>query len=456
MSAELIFALEQLEKEKGISKDVLIDAIEQALISAYKKNFGSGQSVEVNFDKQSGEIKVYALKTIVEEVVDQGMEMSLEQAKLFGPDFEVGDMVEVEVTPRKFGRIAAQTAKQVVMQRIREAERGLIFDEFANREDDILNGVVSRFDRRNIVVDLGKVEAVLPSSEQTPGEKYNVHDRIKVYVINVKKTNKNPQIFVSRTHPGLVKRLLELEVPEIADGTIEIETIAREAGSRTKIAISSKNENVDPVGACVGQRGSRIRAIVDELQGEMIDVIKWNSNDEEYIAASLSPAKVLRVDIDEENKVARVIVPDFQLSLAIGKEGQNARLAAKLTGWKIDIKSESQLRDHIESQLFNNDIVSDDEEGEVDDIDYNSEELVDYEEQEIEDNDIDEEDVPSDDVLQEDTDVEEETISPDDVSQEETDVGEEDTSSDEVSLEDADGEIEQEDLVEDNEDETEA
>ncbi len=456
MSAELIFALEQLEKEKGISKDVLIDAIEQALISAYKKNFGSGQSVEVNFDKQSGEIKVYALKTIVEEVVDQGMEMSLEQAKLFGPDFEVGDMVEVEVTPRKFGRIAAQTAKQVVMQRIREAERGLIFDEFANREDDILNGVVSRFDRRNIVVDLGKVEAVLPSSEQTPGEKYNVHDRIKVYVINVKKTNKNPQIFVSRTHPGLVKRLLELEVPEIADGTIEIKTIAREAGSRTKIAISSKNENVDPVGACVGQRGSRIRAIVDELQGEMIDVIKWNSNDEEYIAASLSPAKVLRVDIDEENKVARVIVPDFQLSLAIGKEGQNARLAAKLTGWKIDIKSESQLRDHIESQLFNNDIVSDDEEGEVDDIDYNSEELVDYEEQEIEDNDIDEEDVPSDDVLQEDTDVEEETISPDDVSQEETDVGEEDTSSDEVSLEDADGEIEQEDLVEDNEDETEA
>lgn len=239
------------------------------------------------------------------------------------------------------------------MQRIREAERGLIYDEFANREEDIVNGVVSRFDRKNIIIDLGKVEAVLPPSEQTPGEKYNVHDRIKIYVINVKKTNKSPQIYVSRTHPGLVKRLLELEVPEIADGTVEIKTIAREAGSRTKIAIFSRNENVDPVGACVGQRGGRIRAIVDELRGEMIDVIKWSANDEEYIAASLSPAKVLQVDLDDENKVARVVVPDFQLSLAIGKEGQNARLAAKLTGWKIDIKSESQLRDHIESQLFN-------------------------------------------------------------------------------------------------------
>lgn len=430
MSAELIFALEQLEKEKGISKDVLIDAIEQALISAYKKNFGSGQSVEVHFDKQTGEIKVYALKTIVEEVVDQGTEMSLEQANLFGPDFEVGDMVEVEVTPRKFGRIAAQTAKQVVMQRIREAERGLIFDEFSNREDDILNGVVSRFDRKNIIVDLGKVEGVLPLSEQTPGEKYNVHDRIKVYVINVKKTNKNPQIYVSRTHPGLVKRLLELEVPEIADGTIEIKTIAREAGSRTKIAIYSKNENVDPVGACVGQRGSRIRAIVDELQGEMIDVIKWSSDDEEYIAASLSPAKVLRVDIDEENKVARVIVPDFQLSLAIGKEGQNARLAAKLTGWKIDIKSESQLREHIESQLFNNDLAYEYEE---DEADYNEDESADYSEQEFEEAEAQEEEVSSEDDSQENN-------------------SEEIEDTDTVSAEDTEGETDQEESVEDGED----
>lgn len=238
------------------------------------------------------------------------------------------------------------------MQRIREAERGLIYEEFSNKEDDIVSGVITRFERKNVIVDLGRAEAILPPSEQVPGEVYNIHDRIKAYVINVKKTNKNPQIFISRTHPGLVKRLLELEVPEIHDGIVEIKTIAREAGSRTKVAIYSKNENVDPVGACVGQKGSRIRAIVEELRGEMIDIIKWSSVPEEYIASSLSPAKVIRVDVDEENKVARVIVPDFQLSLAIGKEGQNARLAAKLTGWKIDIKSESQLRAQIEQELF--------------------------------------------------------------------------------------------------------
>ncbi|NMA66715.1 MAG: transcription termination/antitermination protein NusA [Clostridiaceae bacterium] len=352
MSIELLQALEQLEKERGIDKETLIEALEQALISAYKRNFGSAQNVEVSIDRNTGQIRVYALKTIVEELNDIATEMSLEQAKRFGADFEVGDIVEVEVTPRKFGRIAAQTAKQVIMQRIREAERDIIYGEFLNREEDIVNGVISRFDRKNIIIDLGRAEGVLTPSEQTPGEVYNVHDRIKVYILNVKKTNKSPQIYVSRTHPGLVKRLLELEVPEIADGTVEIKTIAREAGSRTKIAISSRNENVDPVGACVGQRGSRIRAIVDELKGEMIDVIKWSSNTEEYIAASLSPAKVLKVEVDEENKMARVIVPDFQLSLAIGKEGQNARLAAKLTGWKIDIKSESQLKNQLEAQLF--------------------------------------------------------------------------------------------------------
>jgi len=352
MSVELLQALDQLEKERGINKELLLEALEQALISAYKRNFGSSQNVEVGIDKTTGDIRVYALKTIVDEVKDIATEMSLEQAKKFGADFEIGDIVEVEVTPRKFGRIAAQTAKQVIMQRIREAERGIIYEEFSNREEDIVNGIVSRFDRKNIIIDLGRAEGVLPPTEQTPGERYNIHDRIKVYIINVKKTNKSPQIFVSRTHPGLVKRLLELEVPEIADGTVEIKAIAREAGSRTKIAIASRNEDVDPVGACVGQRGSRIRAIVEELNGEMIDVIKWSSNAEEYIAASLSPAKVLQVEADEENKMARVIVPDFQLSLAIGKEGQNARLAAKLTGWKIDIKSESQLKNHLEEQLF--------------------------------------------------------------------------------------------------------
>ncbi|NLM26810.1 MAG: transcription termination/antitermination protein NusA [Clostridiaceae bacterium] len=353
MSAELIHALEQIEKEKGIQKEVLIEAIEVALITAYKRNYGSAQNVEVYIDRLTGDVRVFALKNIVETVTDPSTELSLEQASRFSPDFEVGDVVEVEVTPRKFGRIAAQTAKQVVMQRIREAERGIIFEEYSSKEEDIISGVVSRFERKNVIIELGRAEAILPPSEQTPGEKYNIHDRIKAYVINVKKTNKNPQIFVSRTHPGLVKRLLELEVPEIHDGTVEIKTIAREAGSRTKIAIFSKNENVDPVGACVGQKGSRIRAIVEELRGEMIDVIKWSSNPHEYIASSLSPAKVLRVDIDEENKVARVIVPDFQLSLAIGKEGQNARLAAKLTGWKIDIKSESQLRAQIEQELLN-------------------------------------------------------------------------------------------------------
>ena len=353
MSAELIHALEQIEKEKGIQKEVLIEAIEVALITAYKRNYGSAQNVEVYIDRLTGDVRVFALKNIVETVTDPTTELSLEQASRFSPDFEVGDVVEVEVTPRKFGRIAAQTAKQVVMQRSREAERGIIFEEYSSKEEDIISGVVSRFERKNVIIELGRAEAILPPSEQTPGEKYNIHDRIKAYVINVKKTNKNPQIFVSRTHPGLVKRLLELEVPEIHDGTVEIKTIAREAGSRTKIAIFSKNENVDPVGACVGQKGSRIRAIVEELRGELIEVIKWSSIPHEYIASSLSPPKVLRVDIDEENKVARVIVPDFQLSLAIGKEGQNARLAAKLTGWKIDIKSESQLRAQIEQELLN-------------------------------------------------------------------------------------------------------
>ena len=352
MSAELIHALEQIEKEKGIGKEVLIDAIEAALITAYRRNFGSAMNVEVYIDRLTGDVRVFALKNIVEKVKDPSTELSLEQAKQFGAEFEVGDIVEVEVTPRKFGRIAAQTAKQVVMQRIREAERGIIYEEFSNKEEDIVSGVITRFERKNVIVDLGRSEAILPPSEQIPGEVNNIHDRIKAYVINVKNKQESANFYI-KDSSWPCKRLLELEVPEIHDGTVEIKTIAREPGSRTKIAIFSKNENVDPVGACVGQKGGRIRAIVEELRGEMIDVIKWSSNPEEYIASSLSPAKVIRVDTDEENKVARVIVPDFQLSLAIGKEGQNARLAAKLTGWKIDIKSESQLRAHIEQQLLN-------------------------------------------------------------------------------------------------------
>lgn len=353
MSADLIHALEQLEKEKGIDKDTLIEAIEAALISAYKRSFGSSQNVKVSIDRETGDFKVYALKKVTANPQNELLEISIENAKKINPDFEENDIVEIEVTPRKFGRIAAQTAKQVVVQRIREAERGVIYNEFSNKEGEIVTGVVQRIERKNVIIDLGKAEAILAPSEQIPGEEYKFNDRIKTYIIEVKKTTKGPQILVSRTHPGIIKRLFELEVPEIYEGIVEIKSIAREPGSRTKIAVYSKDENVDPVGACVGQKGTRVQAVVDELRGEKIDIIKWSSNPEEYISSSLSPAKVIRVDINEEEKSAKVTVPDFQLSLAIGKEGQNARLAAKLTGWKIDIKSESQLRAAIEQQLLN-------------------------------------------------------------------------------------------------------
>ncbi|HHW48602.1 MAG TPA: transcription termination/antitermination protein NusA [Clostridiaceae bacterium] len=353
MSVELIHALDQLEKEKGINKEVLIEAIEAALISAYRKNFGSTQNVRIYIDRLSGEVKVYAIKKVTANPKDDLHEISIEDARKIDKNLNENDMLEVEVTPRKFGRIAAQTAKQVVVQRIREAERGIIFDEFYNKESDIVTGIVQRHERRNVIIDLGKAEAILLPTEQTPGEQYNFNERIKTYIIEVKKTTKGPQILVSRTHPGLVKRLFELEVPEIHDGTVEIKSIAREPGSRTKIAVYSKDPNVDPVGACVGQKGTRVQAVVDELRGEKIDIIRWSSDPKEYISSSLSPAKVVRVDVDEEVKSAKVIVPDYQLSLAIGKEGQNARLAAKLTGWKIDIKSESQLRATIEQGLLN-------------------------------------------------------------------------------------------------------
>ncbi|PYG88410.1 NusA antitermination factor [Ruminiclostridium sufflavum DSM 19573] len=356
MSAELMLALEQLEKEKGIKKDIIVEAIEAALISAYKKNFGSAMNVSVNIDRETGDVKVFGLRKIAEVPDTEAMDISVEEAAKINPSLNVGDVVEMEVTPRSFGRIAAQTAKQVVVQKLREAERGIIYDEFYNKECDIVTGIVQRVEKRNVIVDLGKTEAVLATTEQTPGEEYRFNERIKTYIIEVKKTTKGPQIMISRTHPGLVKRLFELEVPEIHDGTVEIKSISREAGSRTKIAVYSKDENVDPVGACVGQRGTRVQAIVDELRGEKIDIIKWSNDVREYISSSLSPAKVVRVDVDEEQKSAKVVVPDYQLSLAIGKEGQNARLAAKLTGWKIDIKSESQLRQAIEKQLFDDNI----------------------------------------------------------------------------------------------------
>lgn len=345
MNIDFLEALKDLEKEKGITVDVLLEAIEAALLSAYKRNFGSLQNARVHIDRETGDFKVYTQQTVKEQVEDQRQEITLGDAQKINPNYELGDIVETEVTPRNFGRIAAQTAKQVVVQRIREAERDIIFEEFSNREGDIVTGVVQRIEQKNVYIELGKTEAILAPSEQMPGEEYRQGGRIKIYIIEVRKTTKGPQILVSRTHPGLLKRLFEMEVPELLDGVIELKGVAREAGARSKIAVYSKDDNVDPVGACVGPKGLRVQNIVSELNGEKIDIIKWNTDPSKFVASSLSPAKVVAVEIWEEEKVARVIVPDYQLSLAIGKEGQNARLAAKLTGWKIDIKSESQMRE---------------------------------------------------------------------------------------------------------------
>lgn len=343
MNVEFTEALEQIEKDKGISKDILIEAVEAALISSYKRNFGSAQNVRVEIDRSTGEVNVYSQKTITDDVEDELLEIHIEDARKVNVGYEVGDIFECKVTPRNFGRIAAQTAKQVVVQRIREAERGIVYDEFINRESEIVTGEVSRVSRGSVFVSLGRTEAILAPSEQIPNEEYKHGNRIKCYIIEVKKTTKGPQILLSRTHPGLVKRLFELEVPEIHDGVVEIKSISREAGSRTKIAVDSRDPNVDSVGACVGPKGVRVQTIVDELNGEKIDIIKYSDEPEQFIASSLSPAKVISCSVNLDEKTAEVIVPDYQLSLAIGKEGQNARLAAKLTGWKIDIKSEGQV-----------------------------------------------------------------------------------------------------------------
>lgn len=342
MSTELLDALTLLEKEKGISKEVIIEAIEAALISAYKRNFHQAQNVRVDFNRDTGSIRVFSRKNVVEEVEDDRQEISVAEAQAINPGYELEDIVEEEVTPKDFGRIAAQTAKQVVTQRVREAERGIIFSEFIDREEDIITGIVQRQDHRYMYVSLGRVEALLPAAEQMPGESHTTNDRIKVYITKVEKTTKGPQILVSRTHPGLLKRLFELEVPEIYDGTVEIKSIAREAGDRSKIAVHAADPEVDPVGSCVGQKGARVQTIVNELNGEKIDIVRWSEDPVVYVANSLSPAKVLEVQVNEEEKMTTVIVPDYQLSLAIGKRGQNARLAAKLTGWKIDIKSETE------------------------------------------------------------------------------------------------------------------
>lgn len=345
MSSELLDALTALEEQKGISRDVLIEAIEAALVTAYKRNFNQAQNVRVDLNLQTGSMVVYSRKDVVEEVEDDRLEIALEDAKFINAAYEIGDVVEEEVTPRNFGRIAAQTAKQVVTQRVREAERGLIYEEYVDREDDIVTGVIERQDARNIYVSIGKVEAALPVNEQIQGEVYKPTSRIRVYITKVERTTRGPQVIVSRTHPGLLRRLFEMEVPEIYDGTVEIKSIAREAGDRSKISVYAHNEEVDPVGSCVGAKGARVQTIVNELNGEKIDIVEWSEDPVVFVANALSPSKVLDVQVNEEEKSTTVVVPDYQLSLAIGKRGQNARLAAKLTGRKIDIKSETDARE---------------------------------------------------------------------------------------------------------------
>ncbi|SDQ59777.1 NusA antitermination factor [Virgibacillus subterraneus] len=345
MSSQLFEAIDFLEKDKGIDKDILMEALEAALISAYKKNFKSATNVRVDIDEQSGTMRVFSRKTVVEEIEDAQEEISLDQANEIDPNYELEDVIEVEVTPKDFGRIAAQAAKQVVTQRVREAERGVIFSEYADREEDVMTGIIQRKDPRFVYVNLGKIEAKLAEAEQMPTEEYYVHDRLKVFVTKVENTSKGPQIYISRSHPGLLKRLFEMEVPEIYDGIVDIKSVAREAGDRSKISVHADDPEIDAVGSCVGQKGQRVQVIVNELKGEKIDVVEWSEDPIVYVSNALSPSKVVEVLVNEEDKATTVIVPDYQLSLAIGKRGQNARLAAKLTGWKIDIKSESEARE---------------------------------------------------------------------------------------------------------------
>jgi len=348
VNEDLLGALDSIEKERGINKETLFEAIEVALISAYKRNFNHATNARVEIDRETGKIKVFRSYEVVEEVSNKNLEMDLEQAREIDSNVEIGDNVELEVTPKDFGRIAAQTAKQVVIQRIREAEREIVYDDYVDKIEEVVTGVVQRLEQKNVFIDLGKAEAILPPEEQIPYERYRQGERIKVFIVDVQKTTKGPQIIVSRAHSGLLKRLFEMEVPEISDGIIEVKSAAREAGHRSKIAVYSSNTDIDPVGACVGPKGSRVQAITNELRGEKIDIINWNEIPEGFIINALSPAKVSRVTADIESKEARVLVPDDQLSLAIGREGQNARLAAKITGWKIDIVSESQLEENEE------------------------------------------------------------------------------------------------------------
>ena len=367
MNGDFINALHEIEKEKGISKDVIFDALESALISSYKKNFGASQTVEVEMDRETGKVKVFSTKEVVEVVTDKNLQITLSSAKEIDDKYQIGDIAKLETTPKDFGRIAAQTAKQVVIQRIKDAERDVIYDEFISRENEVITGSIQRISKNNVYIDLGKTEGILPPIEQIEGEDYQQGDRLKLLILEVKKTTKGPQIVLSRSHTGLVKRLFELEVPEISDGIVDVYSISREAGARTKIAVHSKDPNVDPLGACVGFKGSRVKVIVDELKGEKIDIIIWDKDIGKFIGNSLSPSKVIDVIVNEKEKSAIVVVPDYQLSLAIGKEGQNARLAAKLTNWKIDIKSEMQYKKELEDkkQITEETIEEDLEEDEI-------------------------------------------------------------------------------------------
>ncbi|QHW37373.1 transcription termination/antitermination protein NusA [Staphylococcus ursi] len=343
-SNELLLATEYLEKEKKIPREVLVDAIEAALITAYKKNYDSARNVRVELNLDSGTFRVISRKEVVEEVFDHREEIDLSTALVKNPAYEIGDIYEEDVTPKDFGRVGAQAAKQAVMQRLRDAEREILYEEFIDKEDDIMTGVIDRVDHRYVYVNLGRTEAVLSEAERSPNETYLPNERIKVYVNKVEQTTKGPQIFVSRSHPGLLKRLFEQEVPEIFEGTVEVKSVAREAGDRSKISVYSENPDIDAVGACVGAKGARVEAVVAELGGEKIDIVQWSEDPKVFVRNALSPSQVIDVIVNEENQSTTVIVPDYQLSLAIGKRGQNARLAAKLTGWKIDIKSETDAK----------------------------------------------------------------------------------------------------------------
>ena len=347
---QLIKALEDLEKEKGIKKEYLLESIETALVTAYKRNFDSSENVKVVMDKQTGSTNVYSVKEIVEKVENPVTQIDLKSAKKINKTLKVGDQVDIEIVPKNFGRIAAQTAKQVIVQKIREAERDVLYNEYSDRKGEIVSGIIQKADRGIVIMNLGKLEGVMPAKEQIPTERYRVNDKVKAYVLDVDRGEKGaPQVIISRSHPDFVRKMLEIEIPEIYEGIIEVKSVSRDPGKRCKVAVYSQDENIDPVGSCVGQKGIRIQNIIKELNGEKIDVIEWNPDIATFIASALLPAKIMAVDVKEEEKFAQVIVADDQLSLAIGKAGQNARLAAKLTNWKIDIKSESQFREFLAS-----------------------------------------------------------------------------------------------------------